>query len=138
LTSDVLGCYPSIHSHKKLPGLRKKHLSQKNKFMSQTRIVVSARLKPLAQELVMLTGVDSLSDLLSLLLTKYGHHLKNTWEMVPQQQVVNPEVCSVNQIPTQGFIPVAAEPQNQQPYSVQEIELTSESLVQEIERTFNT
>lgn len=80
----------------------------------QTRIVVSARLKPLAQELVMLTGVDSLSDLLSLLLTKYGHHLKNTWEMVPQQ-VVNPEVSSVNQIPAQGFIPVPAEPQNQQP-----------------------
>ncbi len=54
--------------------------------MSQTRIVVSSRLKPLAEELVTVTGVDSLSDLLSLLLTKYGRHLKASWELPPQQQ----------------------------------------------------
>jgi hypothetical protein len=71
--------------------------------MTQTRIVVNAKLKPLAQELVQLTGVDSLSDLLSLLLTKYGRHLRDTWEIpIVQQQSITPVQVSA---------PVAAEPQ---------------------------
>lgn len=82
--------------------------------MAQTRVVISDRLRPVAEELQVVTGVSSLSDVVALLLTKYGHHLKNTWEIAPQQ-VVNPEVSSVNQIPAQGFIPVPAEPQNQHP-----------------------
>jgi len=38
----------------------------------------------------LITGLDSLSDLLSWLLTKFGWDLKSTWEMSPQQQVVIP------------------------------------------------
>ncbi len=69
-----------------------------------------------------MTGVDSLSDLLSLLLTRYGRHLKSTWEMSPQQQqVVNPVANSA-----QVFAPVAAESQFQQPYYVREPEPTPE------------
>lgn len=38
----------------------------------------------------LITGADSLSDLLSYLQTKYGWHLKLTWKMSPQQQVIIP------------------------------------------------
>ncbi len=67
--------------------------------MSQTRIVVSSKLKPLAEELVAITGVDSLSDLLSLLLTKYGRHLKASWELLPQQQQVVIPAQATHSIP---------------------------------------
>ncbi len=82
--------------------------------MSQTRIVVSEKLKPLAQELVATTGVDSLSDLLSLLLTRYGRHLRDTWEIptVPQQVLSSAQV----------FAPVAEKPQIQEPQYVQQVE----------------
>jgi hypothetical protein len=90
--------------------------------MSQTRIVVSSKLKPLAEELVAITGVDSLSDLLSLLLTKYGRHLRASWELPPQQQqAVNPIAN-----PVQVFAPNAEEPRIQEPQYVQEIEIEPE------------
>ncbi len=47
--------------------------------MSQTRIVLSPKVKPLAEELLEITGIDSLSSLVSVLLTRYGNHMKDTW-----------------------------------------------------------
>lgn len=47
--------------------------------MSQTRITLNPQITPLAEELLQLTGVTSLSNLFALLLTRYGQHLKNSW-----------------------------------------------------------
>lgn len=47
--------------------------------MTESRITVNARIKPLADELMHLTGVNSLTNLFALLLTRYGHHLKYSW-----------------------------------------------------------
>ncbi len=47
--------------------------------MSQARITLSPQVVPLAEELLQLTGVTNLSTLFCLLLTRYGHHLKNSW-----------------------------------------------------------
>lgn len=47
--------------------------------MSQTQITLNPQLAPLADELMQITGVTNLSNLFSLLLTRYGSHLKNSW-----------------------------------------------------------
>ncbi len=89
---------------------------------------MSERLKPLAQELVATTGVDSLSDLLSLLLTRYGRHLRDTWEIPTVPQQVLSSVASPN--PAQVFAPVAEKPQIQEPQYVQQVEPSPEPYVQ--------
>ena len=51
--------------------------------MGQTRFTLNPKIKPLADELIQITGVDSYSNLLNLLVTKYGTHLKQTWQLLP-------------------------------------------------------
>ena len=49
--------------------------------MSPTRIVLPPRHKPFADELLAVTGIDSLSNLFVVMLTRYGHHLKASWSI---------------------------------------------------------
>lgn len=49
--------------------------------MSPTRIVLPPRHKPFADELLQVTGIDSLSNLFVVFLTRYGHHLKASWNI---------------------------------------------------------
>jgi hypothetical protein len=51
--------------------------------MGQTRFTLNPKIKPTADELLEITGSDSYSNLLNLLITKYGHHLKQTWMLLP-------------------------------------------------------
>lgn len=51
--------------------------------MGQTRFTLNPKIKQSADELVEITGVDSYSNLLNLLITKYGQHLKQTWQLLP-------------------------------------------------------
>jgi hypothetical protein len=49
--------------------------------MSPTRIVLPPRHKPFADELLQITGIDSLSNLFVVFLTRYGSHLKASWNI---------------------------------------------------------
>jgi|UPI0002FA0E0F hypothetical protein len=49
--------------------------------MTQTRIVLPQKHKPFAEELLQVTGIDSLSNLFVVFLTRYGHHLKASWNI---------------------------------------------------------
>ncbi|MBA3920258.1 MAG: hypothetical protein H0X31_00545 [Nostocaceae cyanobacterium] len=62
--------------------------------MSQTRIVLSPKVKPLAEELLEITGIDSLSSLVSVLLTRYGNHMKDTWGVVGGASNVPPQLSA--------------------------------------------
>jgi hypothetical protein len=43
--------------------------------------VLPPRHKPFADELLQVTGIDSLSNLFVVFLTRYGHHLKASWNI---------------------------------------------------------
>lgn len=49
--------------------------------MAQTRAVMPSKYLPLADELLEVTGVNDYSTLISVLLSRYGEHLKQTWNM---------------------------------------------------------
>jgi hypothetical protein len=49
--------------------------------MAQTRAVMPSKFLPLADELLEVTGVNDYSTLISVLLSRYGEHLKQTWNM---------------------------------------------------------
>jgi hypothetical protein len=49
--------------------------------MAQVRAVMPAKFVSLADELLDVTGVADYSTLISLLLSRYGNHLKNTWQL---------------------------------------------------------
>ncbi|MGB3761278.1 MAG: hypothetical protein WBA07_33705 [Rivularia sp. (in: cyanobacteria)] len=51
--------------------------------MGQTRFTLNPKIKSTADELLKITGSDSYSNLLNLLITRYGQHLKQTWMLLP-------------------------------------------------------
>ena len=59
--------------------------------MAQTRAVLPARFVPLADELLATTGANDYSTLIGILLSRYGKHLLNTWEIAncPQAAPMN-------------------------------------------------
>jgi len=59
--------------------------------MAQTRAVMPARFVPLADELLATTGVHDYSTLIGILLSRYGQHLLNTWQIAncPQAAPMN-------------------------------------------------
>jgi hypothetical protein len=63
--------------------------------MAQTRVVISDKLRPIAEELQSVTGVSSLSDVIALLLTRYGRHLKQSWEIADSSQSTAPNQPSM-------------------------------------------
>lgn len=69
--------------------------------MSSTRIVLPQKHKPFAQELLQVTGIDSLSNLFVIFLTRYGHHLKTSWNIsqITIEQSIQP-VAVVQPPPT--------------------------------------
>ena len=55
--------------------------------MAQTRAILPARFVPLADELLATTGANDYSTLIGILLSRYGKHLLNTWEIANCPQV---------------------------------------------------
>ncbi|MEG3922225.1 hypothetical protein QUA07_24365 [Microcoleus sp. T3_A4] len=49
--------------------------------MAQIRAVMPTKFVPLADELLNVTGVADYSTLITLLLSRYGNHLKSTWQI---------------------------------------------------------
>lgn len=54
--------------------------------MAQTRAVLPSKFVPLADELLATTGASDYSTLIGILLSRYGKHLLNTWEIANCQQ----------------------------------------------------
>jgi hypothetical protein len=90
------------------------------KAVTQTRVVISDRLRPIAEELQAVTGVSSLSDVVAMLLTKYAQHLKSSW-IESGMQILSPKINTTVLQPVQLPQPVY-EPQIQEPQYVQELQ----------------
>ena len=65
------------------------------------RLAVNPKIEPLAEEIAEAIGLENLSQLFTILLTRYGRHLKATWEYNPQAaerlpDMLQPEIKSTN------------------------------------------
>jgi hypothetical protein len=49
------------------------------------RIVIPEKVVQLAEEIQGLLGVSSIGEVFAVLLTRYGSHLKTSWELKPMQ-----------------------------------------------------
>lgn len=49
--------------------------------MAQIRVVLSEKCQPLADELLETTGAENYSQLIVLMFTRYGAHMKNSWAL---------------------------------------------------------
>ena len=76
--------------------------------MAQTRAVLPARFVPLADELLAATGANDYSTLIGILLSRYGKHLLNTWEIANCQQAapLNPQQIAQQSIAPEPFAPM--------------------------------
>jgi hypothetical protein len=76
--------------------------------MAQTRAVMPARYVPLADELLQATGVNDYSTLIGILLSRYGKHLLNTWEIAncPQAAPAIPQPIAQQSIGPEPFAPM--------------------------------
>ncbi|OKH35023.1 hypothetical protein NIES2101_38130 [Calothrix sp. HK-06] len=97
--------------------------------MTATRIVLPSKHKPFAEELLAVTGIDSLSNLFVVFLTRYGHHLKVSWNItnfLPGQHFPTP--TATYQVPEVSVIPSQINYQKQD--LVQLIQQTTEPNVE--------
>lgn len=77
--------------------------------MAQTRAVMPARYVPLADELLEATGVNDYSTLIGILLSRYGQHLLNTWQInnCPQAAPTNQQpIAEVSIAQPETFTPM--------------------------------
>ena len=54
--------------------------------MSQTRIVLRDDVKNRADELLKATHISTLSELVAVLIWRYGDHLEATWKIEPKDK----------------------------------------------------
>lgn len=76
--------------------------------MAQTRAVLPARFVPLADELLATTGANDYSTLIGILLSRYGKHLLNTWEIAncPQAVAVQQQIAELSVEQPETFTPM--------------------------------
>ncbi len=76
--------------------------------MAQTRAVMPSKFVPLADELLAATGASDYSTLIGILLSRYGKHLLNTWEIAncPQAASVHPPIAPVSIAQPETFTPM--------------------------------
>lgn len=76
--------------------------------MAQTRAVMPSKFVPLADELLEATGVHDYSTLIGILLSRYGKHLLNTWEIAncPQAAPMNQQPIAQQSIAPETFTPM--------------------------------
>lgn len=76
--------------------------------MAQTRAVLPARYVPLADELLQATGVNDYSTLIGILLSRYGQHLLNTWQInnCPQAAPTHQQPIAQQSIAPETFTPM--------------------------------
>lgn len=54
--------------------------------MGQSRITLSPEVESLADDLCKVTGCSNLASLFGLMLTRYGSHLRHTWQVANFEQ----------------------------------------------------
>ena len=76
--------------------------------MAQTRAVMPSKFVPLADELLAATGANDYSTLIGILLSRYGKHLLNTWEIAncPQAAAVQQPIAPVSIAQPETFTPM--------------------------------
>ncbi|MEG4409055.1 hypothetical protein [Microcoleus sp. MON2_D5] len=76
--------------------------------MAQTRAVLPSKFVPLADELLAMTGASDYSTLIGILLSRYGKHLLNTWEIANCSQAapINPQPIAQQSIAPETFTPM--------------------------------
>lgn len=90
--------------------------------MNQTRIVLPQKHKPFAEELLAVTGIDSLSNLFVVFLTRYGSHLKESWSITQSLAVAHfPQPPATYQAPEYSVVP--SQINYQKPDMVQQVDL---------------
>ncbi len=71
----------------------------------QIRVVLSDRAKPIADELLEVTGVENYSQLIALMFTRYGSHMKNSWTL-PTCTLATSEASTLPLQPAPEFSPI--------------------------------
>jgi len=76
--------------------------------MAQTRAVLPSKFVPLALELLAATGASDYSTLIGILLSRYGKHLLNTWEIAncPQAAAVQQQIAELSIEQPETFTPM--------------------------------
>jgi hypothetical protein len=76
--------------------------------MAQTRAVMPSKFVPLADELLAATGANDYSTLIGILLSRYGKHLLNTWEIAncPQASPIAQQPITQQSIAPETFTPM--------------------------------
>jgi hypothetical protein len=77
--------------------------------MAQVRAVMPSKFVPLADELLEVTGVGDYSTLISLLLSRYGNHLRATWQITNCSQpapTIPPPYAEVSISAPEPFAPM--------------------------------
>lgn len=76
--------------------------------MAQTRAVMPSKFVPLADELLAATGANDYSTLIGILLSRYGKHLLNTWEIAncPQAAAIQQPIAPVSIAQPEIFTPM--------------------------------
>ena len=76
--------------------------------MAQTRAVMPSKFVPLADELLATTGASDYSTLIGILLSRYGKHLLNTWEIAncPQAASVQQPIAQQSIATPETFTPM--------------------------------
>ncbi|MEG3929184.1 hypothetical protein [Microcoleus sp. T3_D1] len=76
--------------------------------MAQVRAVMPSKFVPLADELVAATGVGDYSTLIGILLSRYGNHLLNTWQInnCPQAATVQQPIAQQSIATPETFTPM--------------------------------
>ncbi|BDA76612.1 hypothetical protein CAL7716_107780 (plasmid) [Calothrix sp. PCC 7716] len=100
--------------------------------MTTTRIVLPQKHKPFAEELLAVTGIDSLSNLFVVFLTRYGNHLKTSWNITQSAAAQHfPTPPATYQVPEYSVVPSQINYQKQD--SVQVVDLVQQPEFQEVE-----
>lgn len=76
--------------------------------MTQARVVIRGELLPLAQRIQDATKLSSLTELMGVLLTRYGTHLEQTWEVTADAAPA--PVVQGGQTPVDAAPPVSTKP----------------------------
>jgi hypothetical protein len=62
--------------------------------MTQTRIVLRPKDAPTIEQIMSVTGVDSASDAVSMLISRYGQALVTWWNVDPHQCKLEPQAIA--------------------------------------------
>jgi hypothetical protein len=67
--------------------------------MRQKRISINPKVQKLAEQLQEVTGIENLTELFAILLTRYGQHLRQTWHITANQPLLTYHPIPITQLP---------------------------------------